>query len=83
MSIKDRTESVWEDIALPPYDQIKNNQKIETCIVGGGITGISIAYQMAKRVHKEKTLDCPCYGSRFNTKSKVIQGPSLSDLAER
>ncbi len=83
MSTKDRTESVWEDIALPSYDQIKNNQKTETCIVGGGITDISIAYQMAKRGYKEKTLDCPCYGSRFNTKGKVIQGLSLSDLAGR
>ncbi len=52
MSIKDRTESVWQDINLPHFDSIKNNQQTETCIIGGGITGISIAYEMARRGHK-------------------------------
>ena len=83
MNTKVRTESLSEDIALPSYDQIKNNQKTETCIVGGGITGTSIAYQMAMRGHIEKTWDSPGHGSCFNTKGKVIEGPSLSDLAGR
>jgi glycine/D-amino acid oxidase-like deaminating enzyme/nitrite reductase/ring-hydroxylating ferredoxin subunit len=52
MSLKDRTNSVWESVVLPQFQMIHSNQKSEICIVGGGITGVSLAYQMAKRGHK-------------------------------
>jgi glycine/D-amino acid oxidase-like deaminating enzyme/nitrite reductase/ring-hydroxylating ferredoxin subunit len=29
----------------------------------------------------EKSWDCPCHGSRFDMKGKVLNGPSLGDLA--
>jgi Rieske Fe-S protein len=29
----------------------------------------------------EKSWDCPCHGSRFDAKGKLIMGPSIDDLA--
>lgn len=63
MSIKDRTESVWDQVQLPYFDSIKNNQKTEICIVGGGITGVSIAYEMALRGYKVMLVEAFRIGS--------------------
>lgn len=63
MSIKDRTESVWDQVQLPHFDTVKKNQKTEICIVGGGITGVSIAYEMALRGHKVMLVEAFRMGS--------------------
>lgn len=63
MSLKDRTNSVWEKVSLPHFPQITSNEKAEVCIVGGGITGVSIAYQMAKRGYKVVLIEAFRIGS--------------------
>lgn len=63
MNLKDRTEAIWEGTALPEFPSITTDLQTETCIIGGGITGISIAYQMAKRGHKVTLVEAFRLGS--------------------
>ena len=57
MSIKDRTDSVWETVGLPLFSEIKSDIRTEVCIIGGGLSGLSIAYELAKRGKKVTLLE--------------------------
>lgn len=61
--MKDRTESIWKQEKLPEFPAISRDQEIEICVVGGGISGVSIAYQLAKRGHKVMLVEAFRIGS--------------------
>jgi len=41
-------KSFWQDMPYRPRSKLKNNIRADVAIVGGGITGISAAYHLAK-----------------------------------
>jgi glycine/D-amino acid oxidase-like deaminating enzyme/nitrite reductase/ring-hydroxylating ferredoxin subunit len=66
---------------------VQNGAKVAAYRDGGG----AIALRSAICTHAgcvvgwnsaEQTWDCPCHGSRFNTKGDVISGPAESPLSE-
>ena len=59
MSIKDRTDSVWETVSLPTFPELKEDLRTEVCVIGGGLSGVSIAYELAKRGKKVVLLENP------------------------
>ena len=63
MRLKDRTESVWESVDLPHFPSLSGHEKTDTCVIGGGIAGVSLAYQMAKRGHKVTLVEAFRIGS--------------------
>ncbi len=63
MSIKDRTDSVWETVSLPTFSEIKKDSRTEVCVIGGGLSGVSIAYELAKRGKKVTLLESFRLGS--------------------
>lgn len=63
MSIKDRTDSVWETVGLPTFSEIKEDLRTEVCVIGGGLSGVSIAYELAKRGKKVVLLESFRLGS--------------------
>lgn len=61
---KDRSSSVWEDeIVLPHCKSLDRNTRTQVCVVGGGIAGLSTAYQLGKRGHKVTLLEGARIGS--------------------
>lgn len=49
---KNRTMSLWEDTDLPTFSSLNNHHETDVCIVGGGVTGLMVAYQLAKKGRK-------------------------------
>lgn len=54
---KDRTSSLWQEVGLHSYSEINENLKTDVCIVGVGLAGLSIAYQLSKRGYKVVLLE--------------------------
>lgn len=63
MSLKDRTNSLWEDFHLPQFHSLNRNHKTEVCVIGGGMSGVSVAYQLAKRGHSVTLVEAFRIGS--------------------
>jgi glycine/D-amino acid oxidase-like deaminating enzyme/nitrite reductase/ring-hydroxylating ferredoxin subunit len=52
------TVSSWHDTAqVPEYGPLKTNGQCDVCVVGAGIAGLSVAYQLAVRGKKVMVLD--------------------------
>ncbi len=63
MSIKDRTDSLWETTGLPIFPEIQEDVRTEVCVIGAGLSGLSIAYELAKRGKKVTLLESFRIGS--------------------
>jgi len=63
MSIKDRNNSIWENVSPRRFEGLRQDIETNVCIVGGGITGLSCAYQLAKRGHPVTLVESFMIGS--------------------
>ncbi|NLP52988.1 FAD-dependent oxidoreductase [Bacillus sp. RO1] len=67
-------EAYWRDSApLPSFPTLNENKKTNVCIVGGGITGITTAYQLAQEGLKVILIDADqiLNGTTGHTTAKV------------
>lgn len=69
-------ESFWEKDRknYQEFEPIKNNMNTSVCIIGGGLTGLSVAYYLSKEtdvVIVEK--DRICSGTSSKTTGKVTK----------
>jgi glycine/D-amino acid oxidase-like deaminating enzyme/nitrite reductase/ring-hydroxylating ferredoxin subunit len=60
---KDRTQSIWAEEQLPSFSGFSQNLKSDVCIVGAGISGVSMAYELVKRGHEVVVLEAGSIGS--------------------
>ncbi|KPB06120.1 FAD-dependent oxidoreductase [Bacillus sp. CHD6a] len=67
-------EAYWRDSAhLPSFPTLNENKKTNVCVVGGGITGITTAYQLAQEGLKVILIDADqiLNGTTGHTTAKV------------
>jgi hypothetical protein len=45
----ERTKSCWMDFRLPDYPTLDSNISADVVVVGSGVAGLSVAYELALR----------------------------------
>jgi glycine/D-amino acid oxidase-like deaminating enzyme/nitrite reductase/ring-hydroxylating ferredoxin subunit len=58
----DPTIPLWADEALPALPPITNDASVDICVIGGGITGLTTAYLLARRGHSVAVLEAGAIG---------------------
>jgi glycine/D-amino acid oxidase-like deaminating enzyme/nitrite reductase/ring-hydroxylating ferredoxin subunit len=61
--IKDRTQSIWESVEMPQFPCLQEDLKAEVCVIGGGITGLLVAYELLKRGRQVVVVEASRIGS--------------------
>lgn len=76
---KVNSNSYWLQGKTVQYDMLKQNRNADVCIIGGGITGITLAYYLTKNGKKVILLERDGIGSKTtgNTTGKITSGHGL------
>jgi glycine/D-amino acid oxidase-like deaminating enzyme len=53
----ERTRSLWMDVSVADAPQLQRNITADTVVVGSGIAGLSVAYELALRGQKVVVID--------------------------
>jgi ribulose 1,5-bisphosphate synthetase/thiazole synthase len=53
----ERTQSLWMDVSVADAPQLQKNITADTVVVGSGIAGLSVAYELALRGQKVVVID--------------------------
>ena len=58
------TQSIWMDTAdVPSYPPLDEDLRVDVCVVGAGIAGMSTAYMLAREGRKVAVLDDSAIGA--------------------
>ena len=79
------TTSLWQDIqpSIPADGQQAPDMTVDVCIVGAGISGLSVAYMLSQAGKKVVVLDDDAIGGTMTSRTMISEAASAPSVIDR
>lgn len=80
MNVRDeRTQSIWMDVRVADSPSLTGSERTDVVVVGSGIAGLSVAYELVKRGRSVIVLDRGGIGSGMTARTTAHLATALDD----
>ena len=76
----EQTRSIWMDTRVAGSAALEHSEQADVAIVGSGIAGLSVAYELAKRGRSVIVLDRGKIGGGMSARTTAHLASALDDL---
>lgn len=79
LHLSEQSESLWQEIPKPIHSPLTEDLDCDVCIIGGGITGLSVAYHCLRNGHRVVMIDRDQIGMHETAHTSAHLSNALDD----
>jgi glycine/D-amino acid oxidase-like deaminating enzyme/nitrite reductase/ring-hydroxylating ferredoxin subunit len=79
LQLNDQSESMWQELPRLIYSPLTEDAECDVCVIGGGITGLSVAYHLLLDGHRVIVIDRDQIGSHETGHTSAHLSNALDD----